>query len=392
MGQIELTENSRLWSRREVLPLALAPFALAIKGCLGSEPSEAEKSLQRIKAFEDRIGMRHPTLSEAQQHLQLIAGFFTQSTNSIQPPDEITRNTILVWNEPPYIDNPADSSQISEAMGSEWFNQLQRDNPHSDVKDSNVRSIISFYWRGSSSGFADVDQKIVIYNWELRERLQKLLVKGDEINQYYGFAPQTGCGPLRPIVELRSVLMHEMSHRETPEQPKPIGIELAQSFNGQFNLFDEVTAAKVHGFRLSIDGILKGKPLPYHADGLEEFFAMYVPFRIESNASLPSSLGPGPTPVDIFNFAQVLKQSNIDDQQLLKLHRNSALAELLMQIARSAKNVQSTPQQLLDFGIWFMGEIGNWDEIQPYFPAVDNRHYQYYGEVSGNQLRGCLNK
>ena len=396
----EVLINSSFWdqafsrriSRRRLLQGAAAGgaglAAAVLVGCNG-ENIQSRDVAQQIKAFEEELGDRYLTFEEAKGFMPLVAQLFSENTGSWQNPEDITNHTFLIWKKPPFIKN-ADikSTDISEVFTSDWFWQLKNDYPNLVLSEETVRDILTVFWYRSIPAWIQ-ENNIFILNYRHREELAKALTNGFSPQQYQTMAPKVRCFPTTPAIWLRSSLLHEMSHRDTIREPKPLEPEVLEPFEKQLERTEDlITYGEKHGFWIDLISE-KGTKIPFR--GFEEFFAMYMEVKISVNSGLTYSIGPGPTPIDIYNFGLILQQAKISDDELLTLHREANIKEFLLRIGRAAKNRDiNSERNALDFGAWVATNIGAWEDIKPYFPKVDTTDYVYYEAPKSGEESGCI--
>lgn len=384
---------SKRITRRRLLQGALAGSVglavAALVGCNVEKDTKSRDIVRKVKAYEEGLGDRYLTFEEARDFVPLVAQLFSENTGSWQNPEDITNHTFLIWQKPPAISNvDLETTDISEVFASDWFRQLKDDYPNLVLTEEVVRDILTVFWYRSTSAWIQ-ENNIFILNYQHREELAKALTNGFLPQQYQEMAPKTNCFPTTPAVWLRSSLLHEMSHRDTIREPKPLESEVLESFEKQLERTKgRITHGEKHGFWIDLISE-KGTKIPFR--GLEEFFAMYMEVKISVNSGLTYSIGPGPTPLDIYNFGLILQQAEIGDDELLTLHREANVREFLLRIRKAAKNRNANSERnALDFGAWVATNVGAWEDIKPYFPKLDTNSYAYYEIPKSGEESGCI--
>lgn len=213
----------------------------------------------------------------------------------------------------------------------------------------------------------------------------------DPLLQFTHF-DQTSCQPATPSVALITTALHEMFHYEADDQgpKKPLKPEVVSAFQAAYKRNNPTKDAASYrtgsttGLRVFFESAEDSSiPLLLGNETPEEFVSQYLTTQLCLRNGLPAMSVRGLGPVETSNFAKVLAQSGISEQELRKIHAEANVKEFLLRIAKGAKNVDlETEQDMLQFSLGLLlpdpsKPLRPWAfSFQPYFPSINLDYYQ----------------
>lgn len=357
---------------------------------------------ESIRDFESQVGSYPLTFNQLNDYIPNIAELVRRESKSPKTIEELSKGIFIVRNP------QADPAQLAQDLSSAMFGnedpfanptiqQFTKDYPDVKLQKEVARS----YILGSilNAGWVDADNGNIYLSLNNINGVYRNTTSQDGLPprlQYQGWGQIVTCSEPAPIVTVRSVLTHELIHRESRQEWQPLEEEVLSAYKDILKIPKEgVMLVLKRNFMLrflTIGGgctspIPKG-PYEYVQNHLNEFVTDYLASQIALKYELPFTLAYG-YPIDLVNFRGVLSQGGISYAELYDLYRNAKIKEFLVKLADAAQGIdfesegQKIKFALERFNLWSW--TPNWSlkvakfapPIQPYFPGVDTELYVY---------------
>lgn len=349
-----------------------------------SGDSEREESIaSRIRDFENKKSDEFLSFEEARSVLPLITELYQGKYSSIKSTKDILSSIYILRdsgeNVTPSRANTVVFPDGARMTGSSMASNFLQDYPNSDVPGSEIVLFIASTNASYALTAATNKGKIFLYlnrlndpNVDLRQESKRPIL------QYKGFGEEAVESSYKPTVNLRSTLLHELVHYDTEfDGDIALDPELLASFQRVSIRHVEqgqISAGKQIGFSVSLR-VYKDEAKSYLVTGVEELAADYLMFKAYAANLLSYSAGHGTSNVDAGNLEKILRQSGVSDEKFHKMHQKAQLKELLLAIAKGAKNIEfKSNEEMLDFGIesLFFNTANNekWSYLEPYFDGL----------------------
>lgn len=381
----EPTDKSSKITRRQLLGAAAvivggsAGLVAASNLLFGQTDSQPQKlPSRRVREGKEEAAEQKPeieslTFERAKELVPSIANLFISSINSQQTSQDIVDHSFIVresesWKE--ILNIPDESIHELPAI-----QNLGRDYPELVLDSELARDLAGMYPFIGFVSAPDSGRNIFINLIMFSSHNLPTHFKGIE---YDAISGEVKCNTIDAETAFRSVLLHEMTHRESRET-LILESDVAAAYKKLYG--DKIKLTEKRGFALlGKEGDKGGKDrrLP----GFDELVAEYISARICTRNGLEYS-STYARPVDLYNFQLMLKKAKISDQELLDMYRDSKLREFLVRIGFAAKEGISE-QEALGLGLDLSFKMNAnerwpvpWKEVKVFFPEIDTQPYKY---------------
>lgn len=339
-----------------------------------------EEAIGRMKSFEKEVGNRLLTFEEARDYLPLLGDFFIGELNGLGVGTKLTPSAI---NGKSYIIRQGFSSpqeakreyikslspSDKDVLDSPPIKALMQDYPNLPMDAKYARYLI----RRISEGVLGIqDEKMGIF-----------LVL-DQVNspqiQYEGFGNSARPCTNSPAVNLRSIYLHEVGHKDSETMWQAVPEELKKAYANADNTTIPFKEAIMTNF--SMDLLYKdkvGDSEMRFERGFHEFALDYFTSNLSVAIGLPYTLAYHTKygPKDLANYKVLLGNAGITNVEAYKMYRQTELVDFLLKIAKGTKGTQfKDEQEMLNFGVKHLlfqsHKPINWEDMAGFYPGVES--------------------
>lgn len=388
------------------------PSHAAPNGQLDRERSLGE-IVSDIRGFEAGIGNNPLTFNQALGYLPLLAEHFVKVTGSPTQADTLASNMVIVrrgYDSQEEGDEEYTSVEIGEKSPFDVnvVKYLQEDFPDIYIPEYQARLLVGYLrdsnqylatpaaWLSGDKTFLVLD-RINDSQAYTQNFLYESFAPGPiefriPFWQFSGFGSKVECKPPTSAVKFRCVAEHEMAHADNP--PKGI-LHLSREFMDAYNRVRTRDSAKNTPYPAGQNNHFwviftseSGSTILNYELYLEEFGADYNVARISDISGLPYILKYA-QPYEFGNFARILGQSGISDNDFFSLYRNHLLEELCLKVAKGAKGISFEDEtQALAFSmdrlLFGVARAAGgrykpfiWKDFDPFYQGMDLRIYDH---------------
>lgn len=387
-----------LFPNMSILALAAMPQTAAImEQVVREQAPESQRDERRIieavrsmKRYEDQIGNRSITFTEASNYVSIVAHFVKEATGfPDKATDLLNRTYIIEGSRREELNIPKDIPALERPA----IAKLKENYPHFYLTEEIARNVFSgFHQEGIAQGgliphigiFLFLDN---INNWTTRSTRVQFM--GDENN--------LTCAVTSPIAYFRYVLLHEMFHEiSLPHKFTPLEQDMVvfgYDMLADRGIFPERSDSVAFG---TLGFGLIARIRPANSDFIaevalrefNEFATDYLALRLMNKWGLSYPEGPYSSPHDMFNFQRILQQSGISDDELLNHYHNGELRKFILRVGRGAQHPTLDPSadfetedELLSYFLRRLAgmktDTPRWKELQLYFPKLRGNKHNY---------------
>lgn len=380
-----------------------------------AEKSDAKLS-QEIAAFEERQGNRQLTFDEARKFSGLILDQARRFDHIHKTTDEINNDVFIISEDFEDYSKKADWAFTMQGSPPEIVNQqliiqqLRDDYPDRVFTDEQLSHIMDSM-SGGSFGWVE-DGKIYVSlkrlnnpggGWGFIDEKPRL--------QFSDINNLVDCAPATPASFFRGTLTHETGHYSVDDNTnikseilKAIYQDKEDSDPETPNHKRTFTNVESNGFNVLKHYQSGDNQGMYFESYLDELAVDYLTAKGNIEIQRPFTAAYA-NPSDFKNFELILERAGISDEELIDMHKNSRLEELLTKLAGSATNIDLPDNRaVIEFGLDLFTQrrlvkTGNsstygsldWERIKEYYPFVDTDEYDFsLSPASPDKLQGCV--
>lgn len=360
-------------SRRQLLKTTLLVGLSFIADNLSiSQNPQSLKPPSRKMREDDEIKQKPKieslTVERARELIPAIVNLFISNTNSDQNPQDLVDNIFIVRGAKSWKDLRNVTDEDLHELPA--LQNLQRDYPKLEADKNLARDIAGMFPR---LGFVTEKERYIFINLGMFDNHNLPIdFKGVEYDKIAG---NVSCSTVNAETAFRTVVLHEIGHREA-QSTLLLEEELASVYKKLYG--DKIKVTEKRGFAIYGKDGEYDRRLP----GFDELVVEYLSSRISTRNGLDYSSS-FTQPIDLHNFSILLRSSNITNEELLNMYRESKLKELLMRIGFAAKR-DITEKEAIEIGMSISFKMNRnerwpipWDEIKVFFPEIDTRTYKY---------------
>lgn len=372
-------------SRRKFLKLAGVAGTSAILGNLVNfgtitekkEPVPDENILEQIQNFEKNQADKPLSFENARSYIPLLVKFYNQTYPTLKNDQEI-EDSIYIFRHRSLPDEYRDQvARIGdeEIKGEMAYDFIKNYPNHKLMYDDYIALDMRMHmFGGLFAGTTESGNILVLLDRVNDPNIDRGPRPEKSYYQYDVEGNNLLKHPQKPVVNFRSLIIHELVHSDVDKNREPDS-ELEASF-GRINarLSEPYSSHKQFGFTFNLEKGSQDNKI-YQKNDLEELMADYFMFKLAMNNSLSFAAGHNHTPIDINNFEKVLRQSNISDIEVYKMHQENKVKDFMLKVASGAKNVELKNQEdMIDFGMKafvFEPVEQTWTHLQQYFDGIE---------------------
>ncbi len=367
-------ENSQLTPTPEHALKPLPTEAPILSGSAFStavaETQKFETAEKRIRQFEQAIGDKRLSFEQAKTLAANIVDFYIESSDSSLSKDEILSRIIFI--RPPVGKRAFNENGLD-------LSQLLIDYPNIQITPQQLKAIQS---APLAYGLRSEDNYIFLSLDNINDNIVNVITTSPLL-QYTSDDHGISSQPLTPAVQMRSTLLHELTHYdlEMNRALKPIDKDIFVDLMNKGILPAETKTAQVENFSVVFNSPPSCGTCISGLTDLKEFFTDARAIHLSKTYSLPYAISYG-TIDDFNNFDIIMKQAGLSFQDLERMDREGDLKEFYIRIAQGAKSIKFASQaEMLKFGITILPPKNGaafinqrWGDasfpIEKYFPGV----------------------